>query len=383
MIDRERMTEYAMDLMRVDSVSRREREIALRLKRDLEELGAQCYFDFAGDKVGGEVGNLIARIEGNRANASPLLLSAHMDTVQPGEGVEPRLDDGVIRSDGTTILGSDDKAGLAIIMEVIRTLKEHGLLFGDLEIAFTICEEVGLLGARYIDKSAFRATYGVVLDSSSPSYVVTQCPSSDKLEFRVYGLEAHAGVCPEKGINAIKVASEAIAAMKLGRIDEETTANIGLVSGGMGVNVVPGCVHLVGEVRSHSERKIKEQIEHMRGCFEEAVSHYEAVLDRGKVKARFEEEVERLYDKMDVSFDSLPARLVTAAAERLGHQVAPGKIGGGCDANFFNPKGIECVNLGMGMKDVHTVNEYLVLKEFYRAADIVLETVKLNATLQG
>jgi len=383
MIDTERMREYVMELIRVDSVSKKEKEVAVKLKRDLDELGAECYFDNAGDRVGANTGNLIAKIEGNESNAPPILLSAHMDTVEPGEGIEPSIDDGVIRSDGTTILGSDDKAGLAVIIEVLRTIKDRGLPCGNIEIAFTVCEEIGLLGAKHIATSAFDAKYGIVLDSSSPSYLVTQCPSSEKLEFRVIGLEAHAGVCPERGLSAIQVAGEAISKMNLGRIDEETTANIGLISGGMGVNIIPNCVHITGEVRSHSERKLRKQIDHMRTCFKEAASHYEVVLDGERVPARVEEVIERLYEKMDVSTDSVPAKLINKAVENLDHEITPRKIGGGCDANYFNLKGIECVNLGTGMREIHTVNEYLVLEEFNRSAEIMLEALQLNTRLKG
>src|SRR3990172_4123965 len=225
MIDKQRMTEYIMDLIRIDSLSRREEEVALKLKKDMEEIGGECFFDDAGKILHGSVGNLIVKIKGNEPLVNPILLSAHMDTVGPGEGIKPRIENGIIKSDGTTILGSDDKSGLAIIVEVIRTLKEKNISHGDIELAFTICEEIGLLGAKHIDISNFRSRYGIVLDSGSPSSssasLVTKCPSAEKLEFIVHGLEAHAGVCPERGMNAIKIASEAIANMKLGRIDAE------------------------------------------------------------------------------------------------------------------------------------------------------------------
>ncbi|MCH8029632.1 MAG: M20/M25/M40 family metallo-hydrolase [Candidatus Dadabacteria bacterium] len=379
MILTDRMTQYALDLMRIDSLSRMEMDVALKLKADMEELGAECVFDNSNDKVDGNVGNLIIKLKGNKPEVNPFFLSAHMDTVGPGEGVKPHIEGRVIRSDGTTILGSDDKSGLAVIVEVLRTLKENDLPHGDIEIAFTICEEVGLLGAKHMNTSGFKSPYGIVLDSSSPSYLVLQCPSSEILEFRVYGLEAHAGLCPERGINAIKVAGDAISKMSLGRIDEETTANLGIITGGATVNVVPNCVHIVGEVRSHSEEKLRTQVDHMRRCFDEAAAHYEIVLDGEKETSRVEEVIERMYEKMDVSNDSTPARLVNQAVKSLGHAITPRKIGGGCDANYFNLKGIECVNLGTGMKDIHTVNEHLVLEEFYRTADILLETIQLNA----
>lgn len=385
MTDKQRMTEYVIDLIRIDSLSRKEKEVGLKLKKDMEEIGGECFFDGAGKIVQGNVGNLIVKIRGNEPESSPILLSAHMDTVGPAEGIKPKIEDGIIKSDGTTILGSDDKSGLAIIIEVVRTLKERNIPHGDIEIAFTICEEIGLLGAKHIDTSKFRSKNGIVLDSGSPggssASLVTKCPSAEKLEFKVHGLEAHAGVCPERGMNAIKISSEAIANMKLGRIDAETTANIGIIEGGLAINIVPNYVHIKGEARSHSEEKLRTQIEHMRKCFHDAVSRYEITLEGKTYIANVEEIIERSYDRMDVSHESKIVKLINQAVKNLGLNLKTRASGGGCDANYFNKKGIECVNLGTGMKEIHTVNEYLLLEEFYHAADILLETIRLNAIL--
>jgi len=380
MIEKERMTEYILDLIRIDSLSRKEKEIALKLSADMEELGAECFFDDAGNKVNGNTGNLIVKIKGNRLNLEPFFLSAHMDTVGPGKGIKPRLDNGFIKSDGTTVLGSDDKSGIAVIVEVVRTLRERDVPHGDIEIAFTICEEIGLLGAKNIDISKFNSRYGIVLDSSSPSRLVLRCPSAERLEFHVHGVEAHAGLCPENGINAIKIASESISKMKLGRIDHETTANIGIIKGGIATNIVPNFVKIVGEVRSHDEDKLVAQKNHMIECVRNTVSNYEVILDGQKGGARVEEIFERSYDRMVVPEDSRVVKIIDRAVKGLGHRITYHTSGGGCDANFFNQMGIECANLGTGMYELHTVNEYLVLEEFYRAAEIVIETIKLNAS---
>lgn len=385
MINTERMTEHVMDLIRIDSPSKREKDVAIRLEKEMKELGAECFYDDAGDKINGNVGNLIVKLKGNRSGVPPFFLSAHMDTVGPGEGIKPRVVDGFIKSDGTTILGSDDKSGVAVIVEVLRTLKERDIPHADIEVAFTICEEIGLLGAKFIDISKFDSRYGVVLDSSTPSRLVLRCPSAVKLEFTVHGLEAHAGVCPENGLSAIKIASEAISQMKLGRIDEITTANIGIIQGGRATNIIPNLVRVVGEARSHSEEALKAQVDHMRKCFHDAVSGYEVTIRddlslEGTTRvATLEEKIERSYDRMDVSPESIPARLVETAAGSLGHDIKRHASGGGCDANYFNKMGIQCVNLGTGMYELHTMNEYLVLEEFYRCAEIVLESLKLNA----
>ena len=171
MISKKRMTQHLMDLIRIDSPSKMEKNVALKLEDEMKELGAECIFDNVGNKIDGNVGNLIVKVKGNTV-APTFFLSSHMDTVAPGLGIQPRIDDGIMRSDGTTILGGDDKSGVSIIVEVIRTLKEQNIPHGDIEVAFTICEEIGLLGAKYIDISLFKSKYGIVLDSSTPKKLV-------------------------------------------------------------------------------------------------------------------------------------------------------------------------------------------------------------------
>ena len=271
-INRQRIRNFLIELIKIDSLSRREYDVAMRLKREMEELGATVFIDDAGEKVGGNVGNLIAKFPGNAPASQPLLLSAHMDTVVPGEGIVPILDGDILRTDGTTVLGGDDKSGVAIICEVMRVIKENGLPCSAIDVVFTICEEAGLIGAKCLDVASLRARTGLVLDSDSVGFLFTRAPAANRMEFRVHGLEAHAGVCPEKGINAIKVAAEGIAQMQLGRIDHETTANIGVVEGGMAVNIVPNQVVLKGEARSHDSDKLKRQTEHMQRCLEEAAA---------------------------------------------------------------------------------------------------------------
>ena len=387
MIEKERMTEHVMDIIKIDSLSKKEKDVALRLQKDMEELGAECFYDDAGEKVGGNVGNLIVKLEGNKPDAPPFFLSAHMDTVGPGEGIKPRIEDGIIRSDGTTILGSDDKSGVAVIVETIRAIKENGVPHGDIEIAFTICEEIGLLGSKHIDMSKFNSRQGIVLDSSTPDRLVLRCPSADKVEFVVQGLEAHAGLCPENGLSAIQITSEAISNMRLGRIDDLTTANIGVISGGRATNIIPNRVKVIGEARSHDEETLKSQVDHMRECFHDAVARYQVTLhddlspEGTTYVAKLEEYIERSYDRMDVDVKSRPVTLVDAAVKNLGYEIKHHTSGGGCDANYFNKFGIECANLGTGMYDLHTVNEYLVLEEFYRSAEILLEAIRLNTKL--
>jgi len=292
-IDQARLKNLLIELIRIDSLSRKERNVALRLKGEMEELGANVFIDDAGEKVGGNVGNLIACFPGNRAAVEPLLLSAHMDTVVPGEGIVPILEGNILRTDGRTVLGGDDKSGVAIICEVMRVIKENRLPCGAIDVVFTICEEAGLIGAKCLDVGKLHARTGLVLDSDSVGYLFTKAPASNRLEFRVYGLEAHAGICPERGINAIKVAADGIANMRLGRIDHETTANIGVIEGGMAVNIVPNQVMLRGQARSHSPEKLDRQTEHMKHCFEEAAARHTLEIDGKRYTARIDAKIER------------------------------------------------------------------------------------------
>ena len=380
MINRERLKNFLIELIKIDSLSRREFDVAVRLKRELEELGAEVTIDNAGEMVGGNVGNLIAKFPSTAPASQPLLLSAHMDTVVPGEGIVPILDGDILRTNGTTVLGGDDKSGVAIICEVLRVVKEDRLPCSAVDVVFTICEEAGLIGAKCLDVESLRARTGLVLDSDSVGFLFTRAPAANRMEFRVHGLEAHAGVCPEKGINAIKVAAEGIAQMKLGRIDHETTANIGVVEGGMAVNIVPNQVILKGEARSHDPDKLRSQTEHMQHCLEAAAAKHWLEFDGKHQQARVESKIDRDYDRMDVPESAPIVQLVHAAARNLNLDVKTRATGGGCDANVFNQKGLVVANLGTGMREIHTVNEWLDLKDLYLSAQMVLEIVKLNVS---
>lgn len=379
MIQQDRLKELLIELVQIDSLSRKEHAIAMRLKRELEGLGGEVWMDGAGEKVGGNAGNLIAHFRGNVPRADPLLLSAHMDTVVPGEGVVPVLEDNILRSDGRTVLGGDDKSGIAIICEVLRTVREKKLPYSDIDVVFTICEEAGLLGAKCLDVSRLRARRGLVLDSDSVGFLFTRAPAANRMEFHIHGLEAHAGVCPERGISAIQVAAEGIAKMRLGRVDKETTANIGLISGGMAVNIIPNSVRLKGEARSHNEETLERQSRHMLQCLEEAASRHVLEVDGKRYQASVEAKIERDYDRMEVADGSPIVQLVRTAGRNLGVDVKTMATGGGCDANVLNKKGLEVANLSTGMREIHTVKEWLDLNDLYISAQMVLEIVRLNA----
>ena len=379
MINQERLKKLLIELIKIDSLSRKEYDVAMRLKREMEELGAKVSIDDAGDKVGGNVGNLIAHFSGTAPKATPILLSAHMDTVVPGEGIVPILDGDIVRTDGRTVLGGDDKSGVAIICEVLRVIKENSLPCSDVDVLFTICEEAGLIGAKCLDVNRLRARTGLVLDSDSVGFLFIKAPAANRMEFHVHGLEAHAGVCPEKGVNAIKVASEGIAQMSLGRIDHETTANIGVIEGGAAVNIVPNSVILKGEARSHSQEKLDRQTQHMLRCLQDAAARQTLELPGGRFTAKVEAKIERDYDRMDVPEGAPIVQLVREAAKSLRLEIKTLATGGGCDANVLNQKGLEVANLSTGMREIHTVKEWLDLKDLNFSAQVVLEVLRLNA----
>lgn len=381
MINQERIKNLLLELVQIDSHSRKEREVALRLKALCEEMGAEVEIDDAGEKVGGNTGNVIARFPGTIPGAEPIMMSAHMDTVVPGEGVKPIVDGDIIRTDGTTVLGGDDKSGCAVIVETIRCLQEQNIPHAPIEAIFSICEEVGLLGAKNVDVSRIKSKFGIVFDSDDPGFLFTKGPSANHLEFKVHGLESHAGVAPEEGISAIRIAAEAIANMKLFRIDDETTANIGVIHGGAATNIITNLVELKGEARSLSEEKLKAQCDHMVKTFEDTAAKYEVTVEGKTTKAWVESEVSAEYFAMDVPDSSHVVQLVLQAAARLGQEVKTLASGGGCDANIYNKRGIECANLGTGMRAIHTVNEWLDVKDMYASAEMTLEILKLNGEL--
>ncbi|HEU4596745.1 MAG TPA: M20/M25/M40 family metallo-hydrolase [Pyrinomonadaceae bacterium] len=381
MINQERIKNLLLELVQIDSISRKEREVAERIKQICEEMGAEVEIDDAGEKVGGNTGNVIARFPGTIPGAEPIMMSAHMDTVVPGEGVKPVVEGDIIRTDGTTVLGGDDKSGVAVIIETIRCLQEQSIPHAPIDAVFSICEEVGLLGAKHLDLSKVRARYGIVFDSDDPGFLFTKGPSANHFEFKIFGLESHAGVAPEQGISAIKIAAEGIAAMKLGRIDEVTTANIGVIRGGEATNIITNLVTLRGEARSLDEAKLNAQTEHMIKCLTDAAEKYEVTVDGVTTKGRVESQVTREYHAMDVPDSSRVVQLVLNAASRMNLEVKTLASGGGCDANIFNKQGIECANLGTGMRAIHTVKEWLDVKDMYASAEMTLEIMKLNGEM--
>ena len=374
MINVHRMTDTFMDLVQIDSVSREESRLAAYLKKQLDLLGAETVFDGSAPQTGSDTGNLIARIKGSRDRA-PLLFSAHMDTVEPGRGIKPVLTNGRITSDGTTILGADDKSAIAILLEMLRVLKESGRPHPSMEIVFSTCEEIGLLGAKHLDWSLISARQGYVLDTRDPEGLVTRAPSANRLTFTVVGRDAHAGSAPEKGINAILIAAKAIATLDLGRLDAETTCNLGVIKGGDAINIVPKKVQVDGEVRSHDDDKLAQVTQRMIDAFRAAVTSYP---DRGDGDLPFVSvDVHPDFQRTHIPDHHAVVRMAFKAAERLNRPLRLQVAGGGSDANVFFQQGINAGVLGTGMTDVHSVREYVDVADMVKACEMVLEVAAI------
>lgn len=369
MVNEKRLVHSFMEYVKISSHSKKEKEFADFIRKELEDLGLETYIDSVGEKIGGSTGNVIARLEGNK-NKYPILFSCHLDTVMPGKEIKPLEKEGKIVSDGTTILGADDKAGIAAVIEALKVIKESNIEHGPIEIVFSICEEIGLLGVRNLDFGKIKSQRAFVLDSGGqPGEIVVQGPAQDNICVKILGKEAHAGVSPEKGISAIEVAAHAISNMRLLRIDQDTTANIGVIQGGEATNIVTPEVVIKAEARSLDEKKLEEQTKHMLKCFEEAAK---------KFKAKIEIEIGKEYKAFHIGEEDELVAIVRKACKNIGIQPLTKKTGGGSDTNIYNEYGIRAVNLATGEGNAHTKEEYIRVRDLVTTANIVMEIIKLH-----
>ncbi len=374
-VNEKRLVDTFLELVKIDSESFQEKKIHTFLVSRLKELGCRVYVDAAGKTYQTDApGNIIASLPGT-VKSKPVVLCSHMDTVVPGKGVKPVVKKDCITSDGTTILGADDKAGIAIILEVLRTLKEQKLPHPPVEAVFTLTEENGMQGAKNLDCKKIKGREGLILDNEEVSELLVQGPAVNTIEVWVKGLAAHAGVCPEKGISALEVAAYALAQMKLGRIDKETVANFGVVQGGQVTNVVMDEIYLKGEARSLNDAKLVKQTAHMKACFERAVKRFTKKID-GKIhKPEVKFVAVQRYSAVNVPKTNQMVKDILAAAKKSGVTMRAAASGGGCDANVLSGFGFTLPNLGVGCRGCHTLKEKLMLKEFYQAFEIALSAV--------
>ena len=361
-----RLVDEFIELVKIGSESKNEGHFQKNLKIKLEELGFSVIEDDTDKETGLGAGNIFAVLTGTIED-DPIFFSCHSDTVVPGNDINPQIKDGVIYSDGTTILGADDKAGIAAIIEAIKMLKESGTPHRTIELVFSAGEEIGLLGAAAFDTSRLSADYGFALDGSGPVGAITiASPTLKRLEFNITGKSAHAGLEPENGISAIEIAARAIAKMNLGRISKETTANIGTITGGTATNIVADKASFTAEARSVIKQAVDAQVEHMVLATKSTakqlggeVTHTEQTLSHGYY---FE--------------DNTPAvQLANEAIKAIGRTPKTEMSGGASDANIFNAAGIETVNLSIGYERVHTLEEYIPIEELNAATKLVYHLV--------
>lgn len=375
MIDAERAKQTFLTLVAINSPSRSERGVADYVEARLASLGFVVEEDDAGARIDGNCGNIIAFLKGTVDSATPIFLSCHMDTVEPTDRIKVVIDGDIIKTDGSTILGADDKLGITAVLEGVADVLERGAPRGDIQVIFSISEEQGLRGAREMDHSKIKGKMGYVFDMERPVGGITMsAPTHDCLLVEIRGTAAHAGIAPEKGVSAIVAVSNAISKMKLGRIDAETSANIGKIEGGKARNIVPDLVTIGAEARSRNNEKIDAQVAHMKTLFEE---------EAAKIGARAEVNVTRQYSTYRFTKDDPVVKLAVAASKKAGIEPAFMEGGGGSDANIYNSIGIPAVVIGTGYSGAHSVTEETTLTEIAQCAGFVAALVGCAVGFEG
>lgn len=375
-----KLAETFMELVKIDSPSKEEKAFSQYLKKIFQdELGCSVIEDSSYEKTGCDCGNLYVNLDGD-LGLTPLFFNAHMDTVEPGRNIKPVFQNSIIKSDGTTILGADDKAAIAVLIEIARYFKQNNIKHCPLEFIFTTAEEVGLLGAKEVDLNLINARNGYALDATDPLTLITHAPTAVRYKVTIKGKASHAGIAPEQGINSIQIASKVIARLKLGKIDDETTANIGIISGGRATNIIPEETIVNGEVRSHDPKKLKDIQDSIIGEFYKEVMEYRENLSvlKGKVVELpiAQTEIFDDYPLMAINSDHALVETACEAAKELGEEMKIGITCGGSDANILNGKGLNTAVMGIGMQKVHSNEEFIEVKDMALVAELVLEIIK-------
>jgi tripeptide aminopeptidase len=370
------LLELFLELCSIPSPSGSERAVADRVGAYLTELGLAWVEDDAAARLDGDTGNIYCRIPAtNGAEGTPIFLCAHTDTVPPEAAIEPLVEEGVVRNGAGTILGSDNKAAVVTMLEAVRRVLEEGRRHAGIELLFTPQEEVSLRGADAFDHTRLTATTGYVYDQGAPiGEIVLGSPHARLLDFRFHGRAAHAGMHPEDGRSAIAAASRAVADFRLGRVDEETSANVGVISGGTARNVVPEWCSFTAEVRSQDERKAVELAREML----ETAAFAASLAD-----CEVESEMRPSFSGYRFRESDPPVRLAAQALERAGYTPSYALSGGGADANVFNARGLRCVNLANGMMDIHTPDEHIAVADLEGMVEVTLALIEAAAERQG
>jgi tripeptide aminopeptidase len=362
------MLDLFLELCAIPSPSGEERAVADRVGGYLTELGLEWDEDDAAAELDGTAGNLYCRLPATNGGGTPIFLCAHTDTVPPEAAIEPVVgEDGIVRNAGGTILGSDNKAAVVVMLEAARRILRESRPHAGIELVFTPQEEVSLRGAAAFDHTRLHARTGFVYDQGAPiGEIVVGSPYGRLLDFRFHGRAAHAGMAPEDGRSAVAAAARAIADFRLGRIDDETSANVGAISGGTARNVVPEWCSFIAEVRSHDERKASELVREML-----ETAAFAASLSECEV----ESEVRPSFPGYRFRESDEPVRLAATALRSAGFEPSYALSGGGADANVFNARGLRCVNLANGMTDIHTPDERIAVADLDAMVDVTLALV--------
>ena len=352
-----------LELAAVPSPPGEERAVADLVLAYLRDCGLAPDEDGAGAAIGSTAGNVFARLEPTAAGR-PIFLCAHFDTVPPTDAIEPVVEDGVVRNARPTVLGSDNKAAIAVMLEATRRLLAENRPHAGLELVFTPKEEVGLLGAYAFDHTRLAARTGYVYDQAAPvGEVVLGAPSGRQLDIAFHGRAAHAGMYPEEGRSAIAAAARAISELRLGRIDDETTANVGEIRGGTAANIVPEWCTVVAEARSHDERKLADLLQEMQDA---------VTFAAGVAECEVETSFRKSYRAYRFKRTDPAVVLAARALETCGYEPAYSLSGGGADANVFNERGLACVNLANGMTDIHTPDERIAVADLEAMVEVTL-----------
>ena len=360
-INKERLISTIVDLIKINSPSFAEKEIGEFLAQRLVGMGFDVRFQEYDKSF-----NLIAVKKGQQRGA-PLMLSAHMDTIEPTAGIVFAIEKDRIRSTGDTVLGADDKSALAQILEAATVLHENRISHGRIEIVFTSAEERGLRGASNLDFASISSRHALVLDSAGDvGNIVIGAPTHLRYKITVTGKSAHAGIEPEKGISAIRVASEIITKLPDGRIDEDTTANVGIITGGTATNVVPKEVIIRGELRSHNRKTLEAK---KRMIFETA----QRISEKRQTRVAISNDVE--YQAFRILKGESFLKFLKGVFIMCGIKPILKKTGGGSDANIFHKHGIMAINISNGMQNVHSPEEFILIDDLYKGCAVVLQTV--------
>jgi len=368
MVNSNRLIKRFIEMVEISSVSGQEAQFRDYLLQHFAARGVQGEEDNAAEILEGNAGNLLFKIAGT-VDTEPILFLTHMDTVVPGQGIKALLtDDGIIRSGGATILGGDDKAGVAAILEAYDVLVEKKLDYPPLELLFTVSEEQGLLGAKNFDFSRLKSSIAYVLDSGGPpGTIVTQSPCQNEIEYRVIGKAAHAGINPEDGLNAIQIMSKALAIMPCGRINAATTCNFGIIEGGQARNIVAESCSLKGEARSLQRTELDRLTQQL-------VDTFKAEVEKNGGQAQVE--IKFLYPEITLDADEKVVSLAVEAARSIDLEAKLESTGGGSDASIVNGNGIRCANLGIGMRSVHTTEEFIRVEDLVNDAELVVAIIQ-------